>query len=1332
MMAKYDKSVPSAYDSLYQQAADAHGVSYDLLRKLSFNESSFNPKAKSPTGPKGIMQFTRATATALGLNATDGDDDDRYDPAKAIDAGARHLSDLVRKYDGDELKAALAYNQGEGRNGAAQIQAYDKGDFSGISPEGVEYMRRLSDVAQSPRVGELQTFGGITPKGKGIPASDAFTGIGKQGSVKSGLDDSSALPESHGFNVEGIEQPAPNKPFGQSYWEAKGTTLEEAENRSTWFGFGNAVEAETSNSVAGMAFRAARQDNGFDLFKDTIMPTRWNSHVWSEEELQKIRTQVKDPHYINVVSGGSPENLDALIKMANDNYETDAKAADAGLGAQLSAGVIGAAFDPTSYIPIAGQAAKGFSLAKKALIVGAQSGAWNVASEGFRTSIAGGEAHYANAALGGFVFGAGMSALTDTVAKGLGRNDHVNDFASTMARLEARETARNTGGEDLSRMVTDGLEFKTHERSGVDYADHPTLEGSVVLPDGSILSESNILNPKTQERFSEFSDDTPRALRGASLGGFSEIGQKILRSENNTVRGIGADLVRPATLMQDGSMGKFGATASDIHERLHFTDQAIYNKYYDAMKEAMRDPEWSTGIFRTSAQGAREEISKRVVAAIERPELRADLKPGEAKVMDILKAHFDTKREMMENPAMFGDSRAKGFFPDSRHKGTYVPQVYDRTAKAVHTERFGGAEGLQQAVAESWLASYRMRPEVKTRVDEMLKETLDVQEVTEEMVRKHAMDKAYGVSHTDQFNNSSVIDDQLTDTSLTGIENNNFLEARNLFDSDVRVTAPDGQPFSVNDLRVYDMMHLMPAYDRRVNGDIAIMGSTGKTTKELKDELVALDKTVEARGPQQGDVKALKEMVKILTGRSRRDPDGALATATRAMTDLGFFAKNAYMGIQNLTEIGGMLAKGNTRALLKGIPVLRDLAYRNQVMKPQELAEIHHFMFGKELDDLIRPSRQDIVDRLRDYTDTGAKTAQAVGTFKYATQELSARSPWTKLLNSTSNYFVDAGRQGMLGEVVNSTLLGKKSKWQDPRFLNGASVSPEQFAGIQQLIKDHVVRGEDGSYKVADKRAFAADPRAMDLYRLADKVADETILRPHKVSNTDAVAYGAGVKMVMQFKNFTIRSINGRFMKGIYESTKNNRAMDTALAWSASVGLAGAYYVMAAHMKAAGMPKEQQANYLKSALNEDMITYAAFSRASHAGAPLGVFNLVGAPLGFDMGRMVRSSITPKDAQYEKPLKASRGAATSSDVMQDFYTRLVEQVPAAGFASNVAMSAYNAAHVLNAPNKYTEQDFMTSMMNTTRELVPNDPLTQQMLYQIYRQEGIELKQQARPN
>uniref|UniRef100_A0AAU8EDF5 Internal virion protein n=2 Tax=unclassified bacterial viruses TaxID=12333 RepID=A0AAU8EDF5_9VIRU len=1319
----YDKSKPSDYDGIFQKAADSHGVSYDLLRKLSFNESSFNPKAVSKTGPKGIMQFTRNTARAMGLNVTDGDDDGRYNPELAIDAGAKLLASLVKKYNGDELKAALAYNQGEGPAGAPQLQAYDKGDFGSISEEGRNYMRKLLDVAKSPNSGALEAFGGITPKGKGIPAEDAFKGIAKAGKV------GTELPESHGFDIEGVAQEAPNTPYAKDFWERTGTTLDEYNSRSTFFGFGDAAEAQLQNSTLGVAFRAARADDGYDVFKDTMAPTRWNSYVPSKEDLQKLRDSGLPPSYYGVVTGGDGENWDALIKLAKDNFEADQRAAEAGTGAKLAAGIVGAGVDPLSYVPLVGVAGKGLKVVNKALRVGAQAGALSVASEGIRTSVAGGEAHYADAALGGLLFGAGMSALSDAVAAGIRKArgvESVNEFAGPALRMEARETAINTGGHDTSTLPPENFSFEQDHR-GVPFADHPTEEGAVVLADGSILSDTNPLNPRTQRDFAEI--DPERAAPGIKLGGFTEIGLKTLGSKDAGVRAIAQDLVRSPTGMQSGSSGKFGATASDIHERLHATDQRMYNQLYDAVDRAMKDPEFSVGEQKMSRRAIRQEVYKRAALAIERPELQADLTKGEREVMDLLKEHFDTKRELMEQPGIFGNANAVSIFPGSRHKGTYVPNVYDRGAKELMMQKLGGPEGLQQAIAQSWLTSYRVRPEVKARVDEYLMELngyKSVDQVTPEVVQKHAMDKAYGISHTEDFTASSVIDDNIT--GLVGIENNSFLEARNMFDSDLPVTLPDGSTFSVNDLRDFDMARIIPAYDRRVNGDISIMGGSGKTTQQLKDEIMALDKRAERKGQLKGEVEALKDTVKILTGRARRNNDTAFETAMRTLNDLAFFAKNFYMGPQNLTEIAGMLAKGNVKAMLHGIPTLRDLATRTSPVSGSELRELHGALFGKELDQLIRPGREDIVQRIREASDTSGAMASVIGTIKFGTQELSARSPWTKMLNGTANYILDTARQGVLGDVAGAALGGKGSKFGKENFLKAASISPEQWKGIKQLFVDHATRDANGQFTIKDKKAFSQDPRAMDLWRLADKVADETMLRPHKVSQQDSKAYGAGVKMAMQFKNFTIKSLNAKFIRSFYEGYKNNRAIDMALTHVLSLGIAGTYFAMQAHVKAYGLQESQRKDYLKKALNPTMLGYAALTRSSHTGAPLSIVSMMAGAAGFQDANMLRSTILPKEEQFQKKDGASKGRAESSNLAGN----LGSQVPALGYVGNVIATAKNAYGVATAPNKPTERDYMTGLMNSTKELVPNDPLTQQLIMKIYEANGVTIKQQPKPN
>lgn len=1170
--------------------------------------------------------------------------------------------------------------------------------------------------------GVARALNGISPKTPPVSANvfDALT-EGLKAKPKVALGEN--LPTAAGMNIEGQAPEAPNESFGEMFYKATGETMQEREDRSTWFGFGAATEAEVKNSMVGVAIRAGQTEDSLDVIGDVFNQTRWNSHKWSREELDQIRNAGVLPQYYGVITGGSPQNLTELINLALENQKLDQEKAKAGTGAQLAAGVIGAGVDPLTYVPIAGQVGKGGKLVNKMFTVAAQSGALAGVSEMARTSVAGGDAHVAEAILGGALFGGGMTAIADVLGRALGRN--TNEFAGPATRLEARETARNVDGQDLSRMpIREGEETFSHQ--GVKFADVPNEPGSVRLEDGSILIGENPLNPKTRKVFDEVIEPE-RAAAGVNLGGLTEIGLKLLRSENPEIRGVAADLVRSPTGMQSGASGKIGTTASDAFERLRAVDHRFYNDMDDAVTEALKDPYFQTAFWRDSG-AFRQDIYQRVSMAIEdgSGNLKAELTPGELKVYDLLKNQFDAKREMMENPAMFGRPDAKSIFPGSRFKGTYVPHVYSKPMKELYIKELGSPEGLQEAIKKSFLASYASRPEVKKRVDEALLEadpTLTPEGLAA-AVDKYANDKAYGISHTEQFERSSVMEENIN--GLVGLENNSFLEARNLFDSDVEIILPNGKPFSVNSLREWDMDKIIPAYNRRVNGDIAIMAGTGKTTKEMKDLVETLMNKAGDDGKLKGEVSALRDTLKILTGRSRRDgaDDAAFATVMRTMTDLSFFAKNAYMGVQNLTEIGGMLARGNVRAMLHGVPIFRDLAFRNKKVGASEIKDLHNVIFGKELDDSIRPSKQDVIDRLRSYSDLGRGAATALGTAKYYTGELAVRSPFTKVLNGTTNYLLDAGRQGFLSDIVEHSLTGSKRRFDD-RWLKTAGISDEQWKGIKSLIRESVTRGPDGKYTIKDKKAFSQDPRAMDLWRMGDTIADETLLRPHKLSNMDAKAYGPLAKTVLQFKNFVIKSINGRTMRTFYNATKNNRAMDAALSTVMSMGLAGIYYMAQAHVKAYAMQDGRDREYLKQALDPTMIGYAALSRSSHLGGPLGVANILGGIAGYEDTKMLRSSILPR-SPTEKPERAIAYGAATSDPVMNVVGNFLEQVPAFGYAANVGASAYNLAGYLKADTRVNERDYMTGMYNTFRELVPNDPITQKLLLGTFEEQGIHIK------
>jgi soluble lytic murein transglycosylase-like protein len=96
-------------EQLLEEAALKHGIPVSFVKLVARAESAFNPKAVSPKGAIGLMQLMPATAQSLGA--------DPWDPAQNAEAGARHLKELLEKYEDypDQLRRALAaYNAGPG------------------------------------------------------------------------------------------------------------------------------------------------------------------------------------------------------------------------------------------------------------------------------------------------------------------------------------------------------------------------------------------------------------------------------------------------------------------------------------------------------------------------------------------------------------------------------------------------------------------------------------------------------------------------------------------------------------------------------------------------------------------------------------------------------------------------------------------------------------------------------------------------------------------------------------------------------------------------------------------------------------------------------------------------------------------------------------------------------------------------------------------------------------------------------------------------------------------------------------------------------------------
>lgn len=92
-----------------QAAARRNDLPYAFFTRLIWQESRFDPTARSPAGAEGVAQFMPATAAERGL-------DNPFEPARALDESAAYLKELRQQFGNIGL-AAAAYNAGPGRLG---------------------------------------------------------------------------------------------------------------------------------------------------------------------------------------------------------------------------------------------------------------------------------------------------------------------------------------------------------------------------------------------------------------------------------------------------------------------------------------------------------------------------------------------------------------------------------------------------------------------------------------------------------------------------------------------------------------------------------------------------------------------------------------------------------------------------------------------------------------------------------------------------------------------------------------------------------------------------------------------------------------------------------------------------------------------------------------------------------------------------------------------------------------------------------------------------------------------------------------------------------------
>lgn len=151
---------PAELDPIFKQAADKYGIDEKLLKAVAKAESNFNPSVVSSAGAIGVMQLMPSTASSLGVA-------NPYDARDNIMGGAKYLSRLLAKYNGNISLALAAYNAGSGN-----VEKY-----GGIPPfkETQNYVRKILGYLGSS--GTDHVIYAAADKSSGTGASDDSAAI---------------------------------------------------------------------------------------------------------------------------------------------------------------------------------------------------------------------------------------------------------------------------------------------------------------------------------------------------------------------------------------------------------------------------------------------------------------------------------------------------------------------------------------------------------------------------------------------------------------------------------------------------------------------------------------------------------------------------------------------------------------------------------------------------------------------------------------------------------------------------------------------------------------------------------------------------------------------------------------------------------------------------------------------------------------------------------------------------------------------------------------------------------------------------------------------------
>ena len=534
-----------------------------------------------------------------------------------------------------------------------------------------------------------------------------------------------------------------------------------------------------------------------------------------------------------------------------------------------------------------------------------------------------------------------------------------------------------------------------------------------------------------------------------------------------------------------------------------------------------------------------------------------------------------------------------------------------------------------------------------------------------------------------------------------------FMRERLPMDTSTVVKTPKGEDFSFDThLRDDNFDRIIPKVIDRFSGEAALRNVF--TSADHFDTVRAKFISDLNHAVGNGDMTELQRkreldtfdegISRIRGNRNNQDPKGQWDAFCRMLMNLSYAQNGANMGINQLGEVAGVVAYTGLRGLYHLLPGVADYmnGFKHGDTMVKHIREAELKAFGDNLEARIWQNASHIQSRLfHEVTERGEmmRHLDKVNTaVNYATKLTSTIS---RLPNLTDRMLRGARSDAMMDTVEWAN--GKQySKLRNPfsnAKLKAAGVSQDMAEAIKSDIRKYVYDSQ-GQQKGNIEKWMNENPATYYKWKFLIDNQGKRAITQSTIGNSNMLKdANSFTKMLFQFKDFTLRAINGQTMRAL-----TSRDADDAMCAALSMVTNGMVYMGLVYGRSWAYHPNNEAK--RNAYTEK---YASLGEVSKAALLRGVVTGSAASFGWDYWEIAHG----RENSFRTTVdRGNRWNKAGNEGYGRLVSDVVTQLPAVRTGANlggIPMKMYDMA---------VNDEHMTQ--RDLRELIRNIPLQNHLL------------------